>query len=94
MLTSNLLLRTDRGSFNIWNKENDTLDGLMAHMSSRACQKVYEEACQFQPVLHLEMLPRSDVWPKSFEKSEPSGENIAFYFFPSDIRSCFCSFNC
>ncbi|KAI3460497.1 hypothetical protein Pfo_017160 [Paulownia fortunei] len=75
-----------RGSFNIWNREDDILDGLVAHMSSRACQKAHEEACQFQPVLHLEMLPRSNVWPKSFETSKPS-ENIALYFFPSEIRS-------
>ncbi|KAI3464639.1 hypothetical protein Pfo_021302 [Paulownia fortunei] len=74
-----------RGSFNIWNKKHEILDGLIAHMSSKACQKVYEEACQFQPVLQLEMLPRSVVWPKSFETSEPSGDNIALYFFPSEI---------
>ncbi|KAL0391813.1 UNVERIFIED_CONTAM: hypothetical protein Sradi_2404100 [Sesamum radiatum] len=75
-----------RGSFSIWDGKKDVLDGFVAHLSSRACQKVYEEACQFQPVLHLEMLPRPYVWPKSFEISEPSAENIAFYFFPSEIR--------
>ncbi|KAK4390979.1 hypothetical protein Sango_2161200 [Sesamum angolense] len=72
-----------RGIFNIWNKKHDILDGLIAHMSSKACEKVYETACQFQPVIHLEMLPRTDVWPKSFQTSEPSGDNIALYFFPS-----------
>ncbi|KAK4429549.1 hypothetical protein Salat_1255500 [Sesamum alatum] len=72
-----------RGSFNIWNNKHDILDGLMAHMSSKACEKVYKAACQFQPVIHLEMFPRSDVWPKSFQTSEPSGDNIALYFFPS-----------
>ncbi|PIN03026.1 hypothetical protein CDL12_24451 [Handroanthus impetiginosus] len=74
-----------RGSFDIWNKEQDILDGLMAHLSSKACQKVYDAACEFQPVLRLEMLPKSNVWPKSFETSEPSGDNIALYFFPSKI---------
>ncbi|KAL0285109.1 UNVERIFIED_CONTAM: hypothetical protein Scaly_2828600 [Sesamum calycinum] len=49
-----------RGIFNIWNKKHDILDGLIAHMSSKACEKVYETACQFQPVIHLEMLPRTD----------------------------------
>ncbi|XP_011101633.1 uncharacterized protein LOC105179671 isoform X2 [Sesamum indicum] len=73
------------GSFNIWNKKYDILDGLIAHMSSKACGKVYDAACQFQPVIHLEMLPRSDVWPKSFQTSEPSGDNIALYFFSSVI---------
>ncbi|KAL0365949.1 UNVERIFIED_CONTAM: hypothetical protein Sradi_3485000 [Sesamum radiatum] len=75
-----------RGSFSIRDEKNEVLDGFVAHLSSRACQKVYEEACQFQPVLHLEMLPRPYVWPKSFEASEPSAENIALYFFPSQIR--------
>ncbi|KAL3840086.1 hypothetical protein ACJIZ3_024677 [Penstemon smallii] len=74
-----------RGSFNISNQKNDILNGLMAHISSKAGQKVYDEACQFQLVLHLEMLPRSDVWPKSFEISEPTSDNIALYFFPSEI---------
>ncbi|KAL3840089.1 hypothetical protein ACJIZ3_024680 [Penstemon smallii] len=74
-----------RGSFNLQNQKNDILNGLMAHISNKACHKVYEEASQFQPVLHLEMLPKSDVWPKSFEISEPTSDNIALYFFPSEI---------
>ncbi|KAK4433756.1 hypothetical protein Salat_0538300 [Sesamum alatum] len=75
-----------RGSFSIVDDKNDVLDGFVAHLSSRACQKVYKEACQFQPMLHLKMLPRSYVWPKSFQTSKPSAENIALYFFPSEIR--------
>lgn len=81
-----LPLLDDRGNFNIWNT-NEGVEGLMAHMSNLACQKVYDEACQLPVVLELEIRPKSDVWPKSFEKSDPSGEHIALYFFPSEIRS-------
>ncbi|XP_073155214.1 uncharacterized protein [Henckelia pumila] len=44
---------------------------MMNIISPRACQKTYEDSSQFQPVLHLEMLPKSAVRPKSFEISEP-----------------------
>ncbi|XP_057773059.1 uncharacterized protein LOC130992411 isoform X2 [Salvia miltiorrhiza] len=73
-----------RGSFNISNHEGDMLEDVMAHMSIEACQKVNDETCQFKPVLQLEMLPRSHVWPKSFGDSESSAGNIALYFFPSE----------
>ncbi|CAI9763966.1 unnamed protein product [Fraxinus pennsylvanica] len=75
-----------RGSFNIWNKDNGMLDEFVAHMSSKACQKVFDEANQFQGVLHMEMLPKSHMWPKSFETSQPNDDSIALYFFPSDTR--------
>ncbi|KAL9173031.1 hypothetical protein ABFS82_03G088100 [Erythranthe guttata] len=74
-----------RGSFSIWNENHDIIDGILAHMSNKACEKVNEEASQFQTVLYLEMLPKTDVWPKSFEESEPTGDSIALYFFPSEI---------
>ncbi|KAJ8564906.1 hypothetical protein K7X08_001366 [Anisodus acutangulus] len=75
-----------RGGFNIWNKEYKTLGGLVAHLSVKACEKVFEEAKLFPLLLHLEMLPKSDVWPKSFNTSEPSDDNIALYFFPLNAR--------
>ncbi|KAG6422738.1 hypothetical protein SASPL_113118 [Salvia splendens] len=73
-----------RGSFSISNNEDEILEDIMAHMSISACQKVYNEARQFIPLLHLEMLPRSHVWPLRFESSESSAGNIALYFFPSE----------
>ncbi|KAL8524483.1 hypothetical protein ACS0TY_014175 [Phlomoides rotata] len=71
-----------RGCFSILNKKYDNLDEIVAHASSKACVQVYEAASQFEPMLQFEMLPKSEIWPKSFQKSEPS-ENIALYFFPS-----------
>ncbi|XP_009616695.1 PHD finger-containing protein 1 isoform X1 [Nicotiana tomentosiformis] len=75
-----------RGGFNIWNKKYEKFGGLVAHLSVKACQKVFEEAKLFPPLLRLEMLPKSDIWPKSFNTSEPSDDNIAMYFFPLDAR--------
>ncbi|XP_039066584.1 uncharacterized protein LOC120212292 [Hibiscus syriacus] len=73
-----------RGSFDI-PVENLTI-GVVAHLSSLACLKVCETAECLPQLLLLELLPRCDVWPKGFEKSGPSDESIALYFFPSDER--------
>ncbi|XP_047937562.1 uncharacterized protein LOC125185119 isoform X2 [Salvia hispanica] len=70
--------------WSISNNQHEILEDIMAHMSLSACQKVYNEARQFIPLLHLEMLPRSHVWPQRFESSESSAGNIALYFFPSE----------
>ncbi|KAL3641139.1 hypothetical protein CASFOL_016107 [Castilleja foliolosa] len=71
------------GGFDILKEGRVKLTGILAHVSISACVKVYDEALQFRPVLQLQMLPKSDVWPKSFETLEPRGDNIALYFFPS-----------
>ncbi|KAK3009769.1 hypothetical protein RJ639_014287 [Escallonia herrerae] len=46
-------------------------DGLLAHLSTKACRKVCEAACSLPTPLHLEMLPKSDMWPV-FQVSDPS----------------------
>ncbi|KAK0576219.1 hypothetical protein LWI29_013847 [Acer saccharum] len=74
----------------IWNgclslgHENYGTVGLVAHLSSLACSKVVEEAKLLPWLLCLELLPRSDVWPQSFEKCGPSDDNIALFLFPKD----------
>ncbi|CAK9134730.1 unnamed protein product [Ilex paraguariensis] len=75
-----------RGSFSILNKNEEILDGFVAHLSNKTCQKVFEEAQPFPSVLCFEMLPKSELWPKSFHKFEPCDDNIALYFFPVDKR--------
>lgn len=65
------------------------MDGLVAHLSVKACENVYREACLLQPLLHLEMLPKSNVWPNSFRTSGPTDDNIAMYFFPANTRCGF-----
>lgn len=91
MLICKFLVNNYRGSFNIWNKEYNNIEDLIAHISNKACYKVYKAACEFQQVLELEMLPKSDIWPKSFMTAEPSGDSIALYFFPSKTRYQFLS---
>lgn len=86
VLICNLLVKNDRGSLNILSQKYEDIDELIAHISNKACYKVYEAASQFQPVLRAEMLPKTDIWPNSFKKAEPNGDNIALYFFPSKIR--------
>lgn len=70
-----------RGSFSICKKVYGIFDGVVAHLSSKACQKVCKEAALLPAVLYLEMLPKCTLWPKNFQKSEPSDENIGLYFF-------------
>ncbi|KAJ0086644.1 hypothetical protein Patl1_08111 [Pistacia atlantica] len=51
-----------------------------------ASSRVFEEAKRLPELLCLELLPRSDVWPKHFHKSGPSDDNIALYLFPMSAR--------
>ncbi|XP_019175147.1 PREDICTED: uncharacterized protein LOC109170474 isoform X2 [Ipomoea nil] len=82
-----------RGCFKICYKDYDILDGLAAHLPVRASEKVYKEAKSFPPMLQLEMLPVSVVWPESFDTSVPTDQNIDLYFFAAKkkCRSKFVS---
>ncbi|KAK6160191.1 hypothetical protein DH2020_003572 [Rehmannia glutinosa] len=62
------------------------LGGVNGFSSSKACQKVFNMATQFQPVLQFEIVPKSYVWPKGFQESGPTDDNIALYFFPSLMK--------
>ncbi|XP_019190342.1 PREDICTED: uncharacterized protein LOC109184758 isoform X2 [Ipomoea nil] len=75
-----------RGSFNFWNANYSIVDGLVAHLSVKACEKVYKQACVMPSLLHLEMHRKSDVWPDTFSPSGPTDDHIALYFFPADSR--------
>ncbi|KAL5776693.1 hypothetical protein ACOSP7_009619 [Xanthoceras sorbifolium] len=73
------------GSLSISNENYGTV-GLVAHLSSLACSKVVEEAKLLPWLLCLELLPRSDVWPRSFEKWGLSDDSIALFLFPNSER--------
>ncbi|XP_019072342.1 uncharacterized protein LOC104882625 isoform X1 [Vitis vinifera] len=75
-----------RGSFSICNENFDSVNGLAAHLSSKACLKVCQQASLLPALLCPTMLPKFDVWPKSFQISQPSDDNIALYFFPENER--------
>ncbi|CAH9101704.1 unnamed protein product [Cuscuta europaea] len=80
------------GCFKICNKDYEIFDGLVAHLSVKASEKVYKEATLFPPMLKLEMLPKAAVWPNSFRTSGPTDQNIALYFFPANAK-CEWSFD-
>ncbi|KAI3664934.1 hypothetical protein L6452_43547 [Arctium lappa] len=73
-----------RGSFSILDRDYDLFEGFVAHLSTKACEKVYKEANLLPSLLQLEMHPKTVLWPKSFQECEPSDVNIALYFFPGD----------
>jgi len=64
-----------------------TMDGIVAHVSSLACPKVHETASSLKGRLSAEILPRLEVWPKTFLKNGgPKDESVALFFFPSSER--------
>lgn len=68
-----------RGCFQISKK---AYGEFVAHLSNKACLQVIEAAKLLPVVLSARMLPRLDIWPKSFRASAPTDEHIALYFFP------------
>lgn len=76
-----------RGTLEVWNQSFGGVCVLVAHMSSLACSKVYEEAKTLPELLSVEILRRSDIWPKGFEKLGPTDQSIALYFFAEGERS-------
>nr|XP_011465946.1 PREDICTED: uncharacterized protein LOC105351961 [Fragaria vesca subsp. vesca] len=76
---------TWRGSLKILNnvkKVRHEIIGGLAHLSSIACPKVLEESKFLKTRLVLDLVRRTDVWPKVFDMYEPSDQSIALYFFP------------
>ncbi|TKY51379.1 serine/arginine repetitive matrix protein 2 [Spatholobus suberectus] len=71
-----------RGSMYFCNETIGTVSGLLVHLSDLACSKVVEEAGHLPEVLHVELLPRSMVWPESFKSGGPTDKDIALFLFP------------
>lgn len=66
--------------------------GIVAHLSSIACSRASEEAKGLPGLLSPELLPRSGVWPKSFQKLGPAADHIGLYLFPDSERCWFKQF--
>lgn len=49
---------------------------------TQSMPRVSEEAKLFPIYLHFEMLSKSDLWPKCFNTSDPSDDDM--HFFPSE----------
>ncbi|XP_038899416.1 uncharacterized protein LOC120086715 isoform X2 [Benincasa hispida] len=73
-----------RGTLNFWNQSISRVCVVVAHVSSLACSKVYEEAKMLPELLSVELLRRCDVWPRGFKKLGPTDQSIALYFFPDE----------
>ncbi|XP_039117163.1 uncharacterized protein LOC120252998 isoform X2 [Dioscorea cayenensis subsp. rotundata] len=73
-----------RGNFNI---SNDTFGPLSAHLSNKACMRVWDSVSLFPGVIQAEKHSRLDIWPNSFKVSPPNDHNIALYFFPRSERA-------
>ncbi|RXH85602.1 hypothetical protein DVH24_009423 [Malus domestica] len=60
-------------------------DGKSQHIQQRL-QHLREEAELLPLLLFPELVNRTDVWPKAFEKCGPNDQSIALYFFPDNER--------
>ncbi|XP_058078305.1 uncharacterized protein LOC131226691 isoform X2 [Magnolia sinica] len=73
-----------RGCFDI---HNSNYGVIVAHLSSKACSRVFEGANMLPPVLRLEKLPRTNAWPKAFKSTPPTDNHIGLYFFPESVSN-------
>uniref|UniRef100_A0ACD5WSQ7 Uncharacterized protein n=1 Tax=Avena sativa TaxID=4498 RepID=A0ACD5WSQ7_AVESA len=71
------------GLIKISSKENVSL---AAHLSTKYCEEVWKLAGSLQPEIVVTKLSRKEAWPKSFEASRPTDDNIALYFLPCQMR--------
>ncbi|KAJ6306865.1 hypothetical protein OIU78_022053 [Salix suchowensis] len=76
-----------RGSMSIFQNNYGAPGGIVAHLSSIACSRASEEAKGLPGLLSPELLPRSGVWPKSFQKLGPAADHIGLYLFPDSERN-------
>ncbi|XP_024318558.1 uncharacterized protein LOC112272324 isoform X1 [Brachypodium distachyon] len=60
---------------------------LDAHLSTKACELVWQLSRSLQTVVEVIKLPQFEAWPKSWEASGPTDDNIALYFFPPSMSS-------
>ncbi|CAN6312331.1 unnamed protein product [Urochloa humidicola] len=63
---------------------NLDLGSFKAQFPSKVSHKVYDIVKDIPKTLELELLPRMNDWPKSFETSGPVYEDIGLFFFPND----------
>ncbi|CAA0817153.1 RING/FYVE/PHD zinc finger superfamily protein [Striga hermonthica] len=76
-----------QGSFEIFqsSKTIDSWDGIQAHVSTCASQKVTDAVNNFKRRISLYEVPRSSTWPVHFQEHGVREDNIALYFFAKDL---------
>lgn len=75
-----------RGNFTINDGNFDVINGLVAYTSNQASPKVRVTANLLPGSVSIEMLPRHEVFPKTFGTSDVTAEDIGLYFFPEKER--------
>lgn len=75
-----------RGNFTIKDGNFDVMNGLVAYTSNQASPKVRVTASLLPGSVSIEMLPRHEVFPKTFGTSDVTSEDIGLYFFPEKER--------
>jgi len=71
------------GLLKIGNKEYIPLAG---HLSTKSCEKVHNLSKSLPCMVEVTKTPRSNVWPKRWDGSRSSNDNIGLYFFPIKMR--------
>lgn len=67
-------------------KPPDLYTGLQAHLSSCASPKVLGAVNKFLPKVSFNEASRTSLWPSQFHHGGVSEDNIALYFFASDVE--------
>ena len=93
LLTSCFVEHLNRGCFSIKNEKHEIIIRLVAHLSSKACPNVFYVASTLQPTINVQILPKFDTWPSSFQMSPPTDGDIGLYFFPQHERYYFLAFS-
>ncbi|KAL6905591.1 hypothetical protein ACP4OV_003192 [Aristida adscensionis] len=70
----------------VFKVDSEVFVKLDAHMSTKACQRVWELSRSLQPVLEVTKLPRLQTWPKRWVSSGPTDDSIGLFFFPHNLR--------
>ncbi|XP_047181245.1 uncharacterized protein LOC124847732 [Vigna umbellata] len=68
-------------------KPPDLYTGLQAHLSSCASPKVLGAVNKFLPRVSFNEASRLSMWPSQFDHGGVTEDNIALYFFASDVES-------
>ncbi|KAF8663603.1 hypothetical protein HU200_055325 [Digitaria exilis] len=71
------------GLLRIGDKEYIALSG---HLSTKSCEKVHNLSKSLSRVIEVTKQPRSKVWPKEWDRSSPTSDNIGLYLLPHKMR--------
>lgn len=78
-----------QGSFNVLGTGNfaEKFNGIQAHLSSSASNRVFEAAIKVPGCVQLEEVSHINLWSSHFQRVGPQEENIALFFFAKDAES-------